>query len=101
MDIKYRDKLAIIFGLVFLLCITLMVIFSTYKTSDTINEDTSKAFMTALRQANSNIDTQIKNLERMINTISSNANLQELLAKDNGDITNGIFPIRRSVILFN
>lgn len=86
MDMKFRDKLAIIFGLVLLLCITLMVIFSTHKTSDTINQDTSKAFMTALRQANSNIDTQIKNLERMINTICINTDLQELLAKDNGDI---------------
>lgn len=85
-SIKFRYKLALIFGLIMLIFIVFMGILSSQKSSEVINAETSKALILTLEQANKNIDYKMRNYERIINSVYINNSIQEALTKDNSEI---------------
>ena len=83
MKIKY--KLILSTGLIVLIFFTIISFFSYGKSASLINEETSRAIVLALIQANRNIDFNLYNYEKIINIIYANREFQDLLSNKYDD----------------
>lgn len=82
---KLRNKMVVIFGLIFVVFFASISFFSSQKAVNYLDRMSNGAYKEVLKQASVTIDYRMKNYERVINTFYISDEFQELLIGSSSD----------------